>query len=217
MPFSRLSCLGTFNDRLADCRPHRLRAGLAGGDTMAADALAGLALLYLIGADGPIEGKEGALVEVGYDEGLPQRGVGVGYCNLFDEKNSGRFPPYRKPTDTAAEYQEGVPDEAGPGFEENLKAQFKRRKQQGFRYVELDNPDAYPLAAVMRATALAESYGLGVIAKNAALVKGGLQWLRHPNVYGVIVEKGAGSPEEYALMRPSPDFPVWFVSFGTNG
>jgi lysozyme family protein len=178
--------------------------------------LVGLGLLYLIGASGPVEGKDGAAVEVPYDQGLPRRGVGIAYGNLLVEPGSGEFPPYRKPTDTAAQYGEKVPDETGPGFEQNLRAQFYRRKEQGFKYIELDNPDAYPLEAVMRATALAESYGLGVIAKNAKLVDGGAQWLRHPNVVGVIVEKGAGSPADYAALRPSADFPVWFVSFGSG-
>lgn len=181
--------------------------------------LAGLALLYLIGADGPIEGKEGALVEVPYDQGLPKQGIGIGYCNLLDEENVGRFPPYRKPTDTAAQYNEGVPDEAGPGFEKNLRTQFERRRSQGFKYIELDNPDAYPLEAVMRATAWAEEYGLGVIAKNAALVDGGVQWLAHPRVVGVIVEKDAGGASQMHAMRiaaEKPDLPVWFVSFGSG-
>lgn len=183
-------------------------AGVDGVET-----LAGLALSYLIGATDPV-GTEGRLVEVGYDAGLPKHGVGIGYVNLFDERNSGKYGPYRKPTQTAAQYKESVPDASGPGFEANLREQFSRRKSQGFKYVELDNPDAYSLEAVMWATALAESYGLRIVAKNAVLLKGGVQWLAHPNVYGVIVEKDAGSPAEMAAMRPSPDFPVWFVSFG---
>lgn len=188
-----------------------------GPEYLPVNELAGLALAYLIGANDP-PGKEWTVTVAGYDSGLPRLGLAVGYVNLFDEKNSGQFLPYRKPTDTAAQYQEGVPDAAGPGFEANLRAQFARRKSQGFRYVELDNPDAYDLKDVMRATVLAEEYQLRVIAKNSVL-KGGAQWLAHPNVYGVIVEYGAGGAAEMHAMRVAagkPDLPVWFVSFG-NG
>lgn len=182
--------------------------------------LAGRALDYLIGRDGaaPV-GSPGRVVEVAFDcDTRASLGPTIGYCNLLDEENRASFGPYRPQTDTARQYNEGVPDPAGPGFEANLRAQFERRKRYGFEYVELDNPDAYALADVMRATALAESCGLKVIAKNPlAMDVDATSWLAHPNVHGVIVEKGAGTAQKMDDLRVAagkPELPVWFVFFG---
>jgi hypothetical protein len=181
--------------------------------------LEGKRLRYLIGCDGDVTGKDGEIFVVGYDAGqLPLYGIGVGYCNLFDENNTGEYGPYLHSSDTAARYGEGQIDPRGPGFERNLREQLGRRKAQGFRCVELDNPDAYSIATSIRAIELARSYGLGVIAKNPGLLEGdGSLILRHDNVYGVIVEKDAGDPDDMEELRTAagrPTLPVWFVSFG---
>jgi hypothetical protein len=181
--------------------------------------LEGKRLRYLIGCDDDITGKDGEIFVVGYDaDHLPLHGIGVGYCNLFDEHNTGEYGPYLHSSDTAARYREGQIDPRGPGFERNLREQLGRRKAQGFRYVELDNPDAYSIATSIGAIELARSYGLGVIAKNPALVDGdGSVILRHDNVYGIIVEKDAGDPNDVEELRTAagrPTLPVWFVSFG---
>jgi hypothetical protein len=181
--------------------------------------LEGKRLRYLIGCEGDVTGKDGEIFVVGYDAGqLPLYGIGVGYCNLFDENNTGEYGPYLHSSDTAARYREGQIDPRGPGFERNLREQLGRRKAQGFRCVELDNPDAYSIATSIRAIELARSYGLGVIAKNPGLLEGdGSLILRHDNVYGVIVEKDAGDPDDMEELRTAagrPTLPVWFVSFG---
>ncbi len=172
------------------------------------------------------KGSLNRISEPGYDAPRPNVGEAFAYVNLFDqrdsydkESNTGKYGPYLSATDTAEEYDEGVIDPEGDGWDRNLREQFQLRKEQGYRYVELDNPDAYKLPDVMQATALAETYGLGVIAKNAGLVKGGAQWVAHPNVYGIIIERDAGSPSEMDELRRAtgkPDLPCWFVSFGSG-
>ena len=187
----------------------------------AADALAGRRLRYLIGTSASGPGRDGEVTEVSYDTSEPaKRGISIAYCNLFDEKNTGRYGPYLKTSDTAAQYNEGQIDPRGPGWEKNLREQFERRKRQGFAYVELDNPDAYSIKDVIGAIDLAESYGLKVIAKNPLLLEhGATSYVAHPNVYGVIVERGAGAPDDMDALRRragKPDLPVWFVAFGSG-
>jgi hypothetical protein len=191
---------------------------------MSADnPLAGLPLKYLIGTDFPGIGKDGEIVESSYDVTNPRpHGYSIAYCNLFDEKNSGKYGPYLHTSDTAKDYGEGQPDPNGPGFEKNLTDQLTRRKSQGFGYVELDNPDAYSLNAVLRAVNIAVLHDLKVIAKNVGLGCNGDPAdtiVSHTNVYGIIVEKGAGSASSMEAMRRKaqrPLLPVGFVFFG-NG
>jgi hypothetical protein len=148
-----------------------------------------------------------------------KHGISIAYCNLFDEHNSGKYGPYLHNSDTAKQYNEGQIDPRGAGWEKNLREQFERRKRQGFEYVELDNPDAYAMKDVIGAIELADSYGLKVIAKNPGLMGGAVTYVAHPNVYGIIVEKGAGSAaamEELRKKAGKPNLPVWFVAFGSG-
>jgi hypothetical protein len=190
--------------------------------------LSGKKLRYRIGADNPGKGHADEIVEVGYDWSKPlPAGVTVAYCNLFNEKYSeqsprerDRYAPYLKTSDTAQEYGEGQIDPRGPGWQRNLIEQFERRKRQGFEYIELDNPDAYSVADVIGAVELAGSYGLKVIAKNPKLMEGdALPYVAHPNVYGIIVEKGAGDAHDMHALRGragKPHLPVWFVFFDAH-
>jgi hypothetical protein len=192
-----------------------------GAPLSAANVLAGKQLRYLIGTDAPGSGRDDEVTEVSYGAGAPVRhGISIAYCNLFDEKNTGRYGPYLHNSDTAAQYGEGQIDPRGPGWEKNLREQFERRKKQGFEYIELDNPDAYSIKDVIGAIDLAASYGLKVIAKNPGLVAGGAKsYVAHPNVYGIIVEKGAGNPADMDALRRKagkPSLPVWFVAFGSG-
>jgi hypothetical protein len=72
----------------------------------------------------------------------------------------------------------------------------------------------------MKAINLADFYGLKVIAKNPGLGCAGEDAdpvLAHPNIFGVIVEKGAGTPASMNAMRCQagrPLLPAWFVFFG---
>jgi hypothetical protein len=183
--------------------------------------LTGRRLRYLIGSSSSGPAHDGEVIEVSYDTSEPaRRGISIAYCNLFDEKNTGRYGPYLKTSDTAAQYHEGQIDPRGPGWEKNLREQFERRKRQGFAYVELDNPDAYSVKDVIGAIELAGSYGLKVIAKNPLLVEhGAAAYVAHPNVFGVIVERGAGTPDDMDALRRragKPDLPVGFVAFGSG-
>jgi len=183
--------------------------------------LAGKQLRYLIGTDSLGRAGDDEIVEVSYDTSRPaRRGISIAYCNLFDERNTGRYGPYLKSSDTAKEYNEGQIDPHGPGWEKNLREQFALRKQQGFEYIELDNPDAYSVKDVVGAIDLAASYSLKVIAKNPLLLESGAAtYVAHPNVYGIIVERGAGGAAELEALRRKagkPHLPTWFVAFGSG-
>jgi hypothetical protein len=191
--------------------------------------LSGKCLRYLIGADEPVSHVRhygvDDIVEVGYDWEFTLRGrVTIGYCNLFNEKYSEQnaaeraaLGPYLSTSDTAQEYNEGQIDPAGVGWDRNLRRQFDRRDRQGFKYIELDNPDAYSVKDVLSAIELASVvYDFDVIAKNPLIMDG------DPTPYvakcvGVIVERGCGSPNDMDVLRKKagkPDMPVWFVAFG---
>ena len=192
---------------------------------MAGNPLVGKKLRYKIGADNPGNGTAGEIIEVGFDWTKPlPAGTSIAYCNLFNEKYSEQsrkerdaYGPYLKSSDTAQDYGEGQIDPRGPGWRRNLIEQFEARRKQGFEYIELDNPDAYSVADVVGAVELAQSHGLKVIAKNPGLMEGDpLPYVAHPNIYGIIVEKGAGNAHDMDALRRragKPDLPVWFVFF----
>ncbi len=182
--------------------------------------LEGKALRYYIGLSlPPITKQPNIVTEVGYDTSSKPESFSIAYCNLFDEHNTGKYGPYLNTSDTAVEYNEGQIDPSGPGWHKNLKEQFNRRKLQGFKYVELDNPDAYDWIDVKRAIDLAQSMGLMVISKNPQLLDEAKEFIGHPNVYGCIVERNAGDATTMNKLRAEagkPDLPVWFVSFGSG-
>lgn len=190
-----------------------------------ANPLAGKALRYLIGADADGIAIQPEFVTVlPYDYIKPIRNPDyvIGYCNFFDEKNTGKLGPYLRNSDTAKEYGEGQIDPKGPGWNKNLTEQFQRRHNQGIAYIELDNPDAYDIKDVLGAIELASKFSLNVIAKNPILMgqKSSLAYVTHPNIYGAIVEKGAGNAVDMDALRRNaskPDLPVWFVAFGPGG
>lgn len=178
----------------------------------------GKALRYLIGADIPRIDRN-AVIEVGYDINYKINDDDIAYCNLFDEENSGRYGPYLYSSDTAGEYNEGQIDPNGPGWERNLTDQFKRRKQSGFRYIEMDNPDAYGSKDVLRAMDLARGCGFKVIAKNPGICDEPLAMVAHPAVVAIVVEKDCGTPLQMDTLRKEagkPTLPVWFVYFGSG-
>jgi hypothetical protein len=183
----------------------------------AANFLEGKPLRYLIGADGAGQGREDEVTVASYDASPAKHGISIGYCNLFDEHNTGRYGPYLHKSDTAAQYNEGQIDPRGHGWDKNLREQFERRRKQGFGYVELDNTDAYAVQDVLGAIELAGKYDLKVIAKNPALLSNPRPYVAHSNVVGIIVERGAGGADEMDRLRRQagkPTLPVWFVAFG---
>ena len=187
-------------------------------------SLEGKPLRYLIGGDDSEEGKDDEVIELSFDaDAPPKRGIGIKYCNLLDEnydadKKTGKYGPYATASDVAKQYGEGQIDPNGPGWKKNLTDQFARAKSQGFLYVELDNPDSYSIKPVLGAIDLAQTYGLKVIAKNPGLMDAdGKAYVAHANVFGIIVEKDAGTPQEMDALRRAagkPTIPVWFVYFG---
>ena len=182
-------------------------------------ALAGKQLRYLIGGSAG-QGHDDEVTMVSYSTNSPvRRGISIAYCNLFDENNSGKYGPYLHNSDTAKQYNEGQVDPKGDGWEKNLREQYERRSKAGFEYIELDNPDAYKIKDVIGAIELAATYNLKVIAKNPGITDDPVRYVSHPNVYGIIVEKGAGGAADMERLRKragKPDLPVWFVAFGSG-
>jgi hypothetical protein len=187
-------------------------------------ALEGKPLRYLIGGDDNVKGSDDEVIELSFDAEMPPKhGIGIKYCNLLDEqydvnKKTGKYAPYAKASDVAKQYGEGQIDPNGAGWKKNLTDQFSRAKSQGFQYIELDNPDSYSIGPVLGAIDLAQTYGLKVIAKNPGLMDSeAKKFVAHPNVFGIIVEKDAGTPQEMDALRHAagkPTLPVWFVYFG---
>jgi hypothetical protein len=192
---------------------------------VAADPLVGQPLRYLIGYENewPATWPQSGIVEVDYDfRGSATSQYLIAYCNLFSEKwkdqteaERSRLGPYLKNSDTAEEYQEGQIDPRGPGWERNLRDQFLRRRTQGFRRIELDNPDAYGIEDVLGAIRLAGTYGHKVVAKNPMLVDEPVHYVAA--CCAMIVEMGGGQPAELHEIRRRVSalaMPVWFVAHG---
>jgi hypothetical protein len=180
--------------------------------------LEGKPLRYLIGAEGYINGVDGEITEVPYDHPKPPFGLGIAYCNLFDEYNTGQYGPYLRTSDTAAQYSEGQINPIGRGWVNNIHYQLSKRT--AFRWIEWDNCDAYSVMDVLKVYDLSARAGFRIIAKNPYLC-GEYAWqlLAHPAVDGAIVEKGAGAANMMHTMRTyvgKPNLPVWFVAFGDD-
>lgn len=114
----------------------------------------------------------------------------------------------------------------GKAWMTNLCAQFSAAKAFGFQYVELDHMADYASEDVLKACGIAQDYRLGVIAKNILRIdkvvdNGPLEIAKHPNVWGFIVERGAGNPSQMEALRKRGNkagiAPVWFVFAGTMG
>lgn len=189
--------------------------------------IAGMPLRYLIGANSPIAGEDGCVVMVPFGAPAAQRGLTAGYCNAFDETgvydpdaNAGMFGPYRRPTPTAHQYGEGVPDQDGEGYRRNIVAQLDLRTHQGIALCEIDNPDAYPVDAVILAIGWAQERGIKVLAKNPGSQniwqEDFTRVVAHPNVIGIICESGAGNASSMHELRCRAgrfQLPVRFVAY----
>jgi|SRR5262245_17949898 len=208
----------------------RLIAAILPRPPSGSSPIAGMPLRYLIGANAPV-GEDGCVTMVPYRATPARRGLTAGYINAFDEteyydasSNTGFYSPYRKPTPTAKEYGEGVPDQDGDGYRRNIVNQLDLRRTQAITLCEIDNPDAYPIEAVLAAIGLAQERSIGVLAKNPGL---GNIWqddfvavVQHPNVVGIIVERGAGTAASMHSLRSragKPSLPVRFVAYDDGG
>lgn len=158
--------------------------------------LYGKPLIYLTGAKDTPRAIPGNVVEgPAHNRTMADGDDKIAYCNLFHDPD----------TDWNA----------------SIIGQLTRVAGLSFKFAELDNADAYSIGDVQKMTTLAHSYGLGVIAKNPVLTNGPLQFIAHPNVFGVIVERGAGAPATYDYLRSRARkdglIPVWFVFDGPDG
>ena len=178
-------------------------------------------LRYLIGAneENVGAGRPDEITLVPYKAKKVRNGISIAYGNLFDEENTGKYGPYLKQSDTARQYNEGQISPAGDGWYKNLRDQCTRIRDDGFGYMELDNPDSYNIRDVTDAIEYAKGFNIGVIAKNAGLcdLSEGIQYIKHENIFGCIVEKDCGRPNLYEYLRKEakkPTLPIWFVTFG---
>jgi peptidoglycan hydrolase-like protein with peptidoglycan-binding domain len=182
---------------------------------------AGLALSYEIGTDEHSVGRPDRIIEVGFGEPPVKGGPCIAYGNFLDQRKARECGPYLEATGTADEYDEGVPDPKGPGFEKNLRLQFEEALAQGHTDIEIDNPDDehFSTADVIKGIELAGHHGLGVIAKNPGLLNdgGAIQYVGHGNVHGIVIEDGAGNAADNDDIRKragKPTLPMWFVFHG---
>jgi hypothetical protein len=53
-----------------------------------------LPLRYLIAIEDQLQGAAGEIIEVGYDGPKPTNGMGIRYCNLYDQTGTGKYVPY---------------------------------------------------------------------------------------------------------------------------
>ncbi len=103
----------------------------------------------------------------------------------------------------------------------DIPDQLAQALADGFALVELGVPGNARLGDFMMMLTHIHGLGLGVIARNALTSVGAFQYLVHPNVFGCVVERGAGEPTPYDYMRRQARkdglMPVWFVFDGPSG
>lgn len=189
---------------------------------MPINELAGKPLRYLIGRneDVPLIGADGEITEGTYDDGPPSKGIGVGYCNVFDQTKTGLFGPYLDDTDVSAQYNERRVNPEGAGWDKLIDEQLGRRKRAALPFVEWDNIDGYPeygVDLILKLYDRTQAAGLGILAKNPRNLIGALSIVKHAAVGGVINEAGAGAPDEMEDLRKralKPDLPIYWVFYG---
>src|SRR5438067_13902419 len=101
-------------------------------------------LRYKIGTDNPGKGRNGEIVEDGYDWSKPlPAGLTIAYSNLFNEKYSEQsereradYGPHFRTPHTAQEYGEAQLQQRGHGWRRNLVEHSHRPKRPGFAYRE---------------------------------------------------------------------------------
>ena len=181
-----------------------------------AGQLAGKALDYLIGANGPLQGDEDRVTETPFAAPPAARGVSIAYCNLRREEGEPpAYGPYLEHDDIFREYGEGRPDPSGKGFRRNLLEQLDLCSARSHA-----SRAGHPDVSALRGSARHQP-GAGTRARrgrqNPKLTgRGAVEYVLHPNIFGIIVEKGAGSADDHDQIRRAsgkPDLPVWFVHF----
>src|SRR4051794_36160068 len=112
------------------CAPKRYLSLTRANSPVLANPLSGKPFLYLIGAETPM-GIDGAVTVIPYDDNCRKHplkyGTAVGYCNLLCEHGEvPQFAPYLTKSGTAKDYDEGIPDPSGAGFDLNWKEQLHK-------------------------------------------------------------------------------------------
>jgi hypothetical protein len=182
---------------------------------MPAEELYGIPLRYFKDRpkDNPYKGSRDEVVLVGYNaDRLPLSGIPVKYCTLLDHEEGGRCGPYLAPK---------VPDPKQNGYYRNIHNQLELAQHQRFKLIEWDHADNehFEEFDVKRAIDLALVYQIGVLFKNPGAIKkyDPTPHIKHPNIYGIIVEKECGSVMAMDSLRRAagkPYLPIWFVAFG---
>lgn len=187
--------------------------------------LAGKPLRYRIGReneDVPLIGADGELTEGTYDDGLPSAGIGVGYCNTFDQSQGFVFGPHLADDKVSAQYDERRVDPQREGWPRLVAEQILRRKRQVLQLIEWDNIDGYAnygVDLILKLYDDTHAAGLGILAKNPRNLVGSLSIVKHAGVVAVINELGAGSPDEMEDLRRRalrPDLPIYWVFWGSK-
>lgn len=98
-----------------------------------------------------------------------------------------------------------------------------RAQATGFPLGEMDGtrPLTWGLGETMEFFTQAFTHGLGVIVRNPMLYAAPRLIMSHPNVLGVVVDRGAGNSADHAVIRDIVHrgglLPVWFVFDGPDG
>jgi hypothetical protein len=184
--------------------------------------LGGMEFRYLIADDSQMGGLPNVITEVGYDAPLPHNGIGVRYCNLYDQTGRRQYGPYVEGTGTADQYNELVLDCHGHNWGKFLDDQINSAKRAGFKIIEWDNPDGYPFGVVMGAIDRAYAADLWVVGKNVQLLEDTRRYLSHPALIGCVIEQDDDHPanlfpgfmDQKRAEAAKPHLPIWFVTFG---
>lgn len=164
----------------------------------------GRPLVYVTGAPNPVKHPGAVVIGPKGLDVIGERTFKVAHCDLL----CSRVP--------------GGPE----AWLENLCVQFDHARGLGYDYVELKNSDHFGIDDVVKAINVAADYRLKVIAKNPARVgpresNAAITYVAHPNVFGMIVERNAGSPEQMNVLRAKAGkggaIPVWFIFDGSLG
>jgi len=177
---------------------------------MTADELYGLPLRYLINRDieDEWEAKDDEVIVVGPDHiRKTKRGISVKYCTLYKDG---------KALDPGTDQKKYTPETSI--YYKNLHDQFGITQKYGFKLIVLDNLNdpTFNEFCVRRAVDLAFVYKLGVILKNPQLSFNALDLLKHPDVFGMIIDR-AGTPATMDKLRRDagkPLLPIWYIGSG---
>lgn len=102
-----------------------------------------------------------------------------------------------------------------------IATQIIRAAALGYGLVELGFPDHMGLGEFMELLTQAHGVGIGVIAKNPSHSPGPFQFVSHPNVFGIVAERGIGDVASLVELRHHSRkdglMPIWFVYDGPAG